>query len=218
MLIRHSHLRYAVEAGGTALILAAAIASVILPERLWAFDGLGLYSVSISCAVVIALLNAAAPRFGGYFNPALTFDAVLRGSLPLHKGAACAGAQIAGAFLGVIAAQAAFNLDAVQEPVETAISSGTIAYEFAAAFVFVLAVTVTQRARAGALSRGAAAGLTFFALNAAAPSMSFANPAATIARTLTSNALSLSLSAAGIIAAAQLFGAAAAVILLRHWD
>ncbi len=194
-------------------MLFAAIVAVILPEQLWAFDGLRWYSVPASCGVTIALLTAFGIRFGGDFNPALSLAAVLRGAVPLNDAAIYAAAQICGALCGVCAAQEALNLDAVQEPLGTAIGIGTIASEFSAAFIFVSVVLILRRARMGALASGLIAGATFFALSATTPAMSFANPAAAIARTLTSDALSLSLPAAALIAAAQIAGGVVAAFL-----
>jgi glycerol uptake facilitator-like aquaporin len=131
-------LRCLIEGAGTALLLATAVVAVILPERLWAVDWVRFRSVSVACGLLIAGLYATANRLGGgLFNPGLSLAAVLRGTLPLKHGVAYAGAQIAGACLGVIGAQAALNLDAVQQPLQGAISFGAIAAEFAATFLFI---------------------------------------------------------------------------------
>jgi glycerol uptake facilitator-like aquaporin len=199
------------------MLLASAIAAVILPERLWAMDALQSHAVPLCCAVVLTALTTIAAHFGGaFFNPALSLAAVIRGTLSRADGMAYAGAQIAGAFIGVTAAQAGLNLDAVQEPVEAAVSFGAVASEFMATFFFVCVVCVVEAQRRSPLVNGLAAGLTFLLLNEITPLMSFANPAATIARTLTSSALSLSPWQAGLAVAAQLLGAAAAILILAR--
>jgi glycerol uptake facilitator-like aquaporin len=203
---------------GTAALLAVAVAGVILPEQLWALDGGRFYLVSILCAVVVAALAAAGgPPGGPLFNPALSLDAVLRSGLGADRGAAYTGAQIAGACLGTMGSQAAFNLDAVQAPPETALSSAAIAAEFAATFFFVFVIGLLNLKRRNAILRGIIAGLAFFLLNALTPLMSFANPAATVARTLTSNSLGLSTYQAILLVAAQVLGAAVASSVLARW-
>jgi glycerol uptake facilitator-like aquaporin len=201
-------LRGALEACGAAALLAAGVAAVILPERLWAFDGGSVLAAPAVCALVTAAL--AGIFRAGYFNPALTLAAAAQARISVARGAALSAAQMAGACAGVIAAQAAFNLDAVQEPAGAPLSLTAVAAEFGASFAFVSAVAFSDRLRWPRLIRAAAAGATFFALAAQTPLMSFANPAAAIARTLTSNALSLSPAEAGAAVAAQLLGAVAA--------
>ncbi len=199
------------------MLLSGAITAVILPERFFAFDAARVHAVSLVCALIVAALFACGGQFHrALFNPALSLDAVWRCGLTVEDGVAFSGAQIAGAFLGVIGAQAALNLDAVQQPLEAGSSFGATAWEFTASFLFVAASIVAVRKCRPPLLRGAAMGITFFVLNAFTPLSSFANPAATIARTLTSNALALSPSQAAWAAAAQLIGAAAASALLMR--
>jgi glycerol uptake facilitator-like aquaporin len=200
------------EAAGVALLLAAGVAAVILPERLWAYDGGRVMAVPIAGAIVTAALAVLARS--NSFNPALMLAAMILGEISLARGMALSAAQIAGGCFGVVAAQAAFNLDAVQQPDDAPLSLAALAPEFPAAFIFVSAAALAQRKRWGSLKAGAAAGTAFFAVSALTPLTSFANPAAAIARTLSSNALSLSALEAGAIVAAQLAGAAAAAILV----
>jgi glycerol uptake facilitator-like aquaporin len=200
------------EAAGTALLLAVGVAAVILPERLWAYDG-GLLAVPFACAIATVALAAFARS--NALNPALTLVAMIDGEVSLSLGMALSAAQIAGGCLGVVAAQEAFNLDAVQQPNDASLSLAALLPEFPAAFVFVSAAMLAKKRCWGPLKRGAAAGAVFFAVSAFTPLTSFANPAAAIARTLTSNALSLSALQAGAIVAAQLAGAAAAILALR---
>jgi len=166
----------------------------------------------VGAIVIAALAVLARPNA---FNPAHTLAAMIQGEISRTGGMVLSAAQIVGACFGVVAAQAAFNLDAVQQPDDAPLSLAVLAPEFPATFAFVLATALAQRRRWQPLRRAAGAGAAFFAVSALTPLTSFANPAATIARTLTSNALSLSALQAGVIVAAQLAGAAAAAILLE---
>jgi glycerol uptake facilitator-like aquaporin len=190
------------------LLLAAGVAAAILPERFWAIESGRALAAPAVCAFVTAGL--AGVFRAGYFNPALTLAAAARGRISIARGAALTAAQIAGACAGVIAAQAALNLDAVQEPAAAPLGLASVTAEFLAAFFFVFAAVFAERRRWSRLITSAAAGTAFFACAALTPLMSFANPAAAIARTLTSNALSLSAAEAAAAVAAQLLGAAAA--------
>lgn len=205
--------RSILEGVGTALFMAVAIAAVILPERLWAVDALHIHAVSVCCAVSLFALTFASPVLGGaLFNPVLSLGAVLRGHLSRADCMAHTSAQIAGAIVGVTAAQAAFNLDAVQEPVVGPVSFGGTMAEFFAACLFVGVAYILEDKRKSRLTRAAAAGLTFLVLNEVTPFASFANPAVTIARTLTSNTLALSMATATIAVAAQFIGGSAVIL------
>lgn len=198
--------RLAVEAIGTAVLSAAVIGAGLLAERIPGRIPLGAdWLVALTGGVMLAVLMAA---FGARFNPALTLADVVAQRAEVEPAAWRAGAQVTGAILGVMAANAAFDMSAIQHGGRALTGAQVWAGEAAATFVFVLAVTLaTARGR---LLASAFAGLTLAAVYLATPSMSLANPALLIARTLTDSYLGVRAGDAAVLLGLQIVVAALA--------
>jgi len=199
--------RLAVEALGTGVLSALVIGAGLLAERFPAQTPIGAdWLAALTGGVVLAALMVT----GGRFNPALTLADVLAGRAEVEPGAWRAGAQVASAILGVMAAQAAFDMGAIQHGGRPLTGAAVWGGEAGATFVFVLAVTLAMTR--GRLIAGAFAGLTLAVVYLATPAMSLANPALLIARTLTDSHLGVSAADAAILLACQIAGAVLAAL------
>lgn len=209
-------LRCALEGLGTGLLLLVATLSAVLPERLWAWSSAPAFAVPIACSLLLLIQTAFCLRISGaHFNPALSLAAALDCELDVYEASLYAAAQVAGALSGIVVAQYALNLDAVQAPAPVPASLSQCGTEFLAVFFFVFA------ARAGKMSRhpyasGVVIAAAFLLVSLTTPKMSFANPAASLARTLTTNALAVSPQQAAADLCAQLIGVILASLLLRR--
>lgn len=173
------------EALGTALLLVAVVGSGIMAERL--ADGnmaVALLANALATGgALIALITVFGPISGAHFNPAVTLFEALGGRFSWRELVAFVPAQIAGAIAGVIVAHAMFDLALVQASQHVRASGGELLGEVVATFGLLLTIWGTVRARAEAVPYTVAAyivGAYWFT-----SSTSFANPAVTIARSLT---------------------------------
>ncbi len=195
------------EALGSGFLVFAVVASGILAER-YAIHNIALAQLMTALAgaaafmVLVRALGAFAPS---YFNPALAFALTLTRRLTIQTGVICAAAQFLAASMGVMIAHIVTNTGSVQ--VATQIQTGESVWlgEFLAVAVFIFAIlTIDGRSKDRVPLTGAAC-LLVIAL--ATPSVSFANPALTLARTLTDSFTAIRLSDAIIIVAVQMLAA-----------
>jgi glycerol uptake facilitator-like aquaporin len=177
--------RAAVEFIATALLLAAIAGSGIMGERLSAGNvAIALLANSIATgAVLIALLFAFGGLSGAHINPVVTLSNAARRAFPWRETPAYIAAQIAGAFSGVALANSMFGL-----PVLFASHHARTGWPFWIAEIVATAGLLTVvgccvRWRPAATPFAVAGYVTaaywFF------PSTSFANPAVTLARSMT---------------------------------
>src|SRR6476620_10819012 len=92
------------EATGTALLLAAVVGSGIMGERLAGGNAaLALLANTIATgAALVALIFTFGPISGAHFNPAVTVAVASQGGLPWNRVPIYIGAQLLGAFTGVM--------------------------------------------------------------------------------------------------------------------
>jgi glycerol uptake facilitator-like aquaporin len=173
------------EAVGTALLLAAVVGSGIMGERLSGGNvAIALLANTLATgAMLVALILTFGPISGAHFNPAVTLaDAWQRGIAWRHVPGYIA-AQIAGACAGVAAAHLMFG-----EPVfamSRHVRSGTAQMfsEFIATFGLLMVIWGCVRTRSSVVPFAVGAYITgayWFT-----SSTSFANPAVTLARSVT---------------------------------
>jgi glycerol uptake facilitator-like aquaporin len=205
----------AAEAVASGLFAFIVVAAGLLAERYAIHNvGVAMLATALAGAGAFAVL-AAAFRDGVplMFNPALALAAALARRIPLPAALYCAAAQIVAAFLGVMAAHSVTNTVAVQNASQIETGLGVWLGEFLGTALFVFAM-LRMAGRPG--ERPALIGaLCLLAIPLATPSMSFANPALTLARALTDSFTSIRLEDAAIIAAIQLAAAFAAFLLDR---
>ncbi len=198
----------ATELLGTAVLSAVVIGAGLLAERFPEQLPLSAdWLVALAGGIVVAAVLMVS---GGRFNPALTLADVIARPTELEGAAWRAGAQIAGAIFGVMAAHAVFDMGVIQHGGRPLSGAGVWGGEAAATFVFVLAVTFVM-AR-GRLIGSAFAGLTLAVVYMATPAMSLANPALLIARTLTDSYLGVRAGDAAVLLACQIAAAALAAL------
>jgi len=99
------------EVTGTALLLATIVGSGIMGESLSNGNAaLALLTNSLATgAMLVALIFTFAPISGAHFNPLVSMAAMFAGDLSRREAAGYVGAQIVGAILGLISAQAMFS-------------------------------------------------------------------------------------------------------------
>jgi arsenate reductase len=200
---------------GTAFLLAAVVGSGIMAENLTDDVGLQLFQNAFATAgVLIALILALGPASGAHFNPAVTLADRLLGGIGTRDAIAYVGAQIAGAVVGVMLANAMFDLPLIEWSTKERSGSPQLIAEVVATLGLVLVifgVVRSGRAGAAAYAVGAYIGGAYYFTS----STSFANPAVTIARTMSDTFAGIDPSDAAPFIAAELVGAIVAVVVVR---
>jgi glycerol uptake facilitator-like aquaporin len=201
--------RIAAEALGTAFLLMAVVGSGIMAERLAGGNvAIALLANTIATgAALVVLISIFGPLSGAHFNPAVTLYFALRREIRRGMATAYVGAQIAGAVIGVWIAHAMFALPIVE--ISTKLRDGPSQWlaEFVATFG--LLATIAGSIRFSPAATPMLVGLYITAAYWFTASTSFANPAVTIARSLTDSFAGIAPSSAPGFIAAQLFGALA---------
>ena len=202
--------RLVAELAGTGLLLYVVVGSGIAAETLGSDGAAQLLAhavvVGAGLGVLIALFAAVS---GSHFNPAVSMAFWRSGALGGRDTAGYVGAQLVGAVLGVIAANAGFGRPMVMVATTARSGTGRIVSEAIATFVLVLVILVLVRT--GRTSWiPAAVGAWVATIIFATVSTGFANPAVTIARTLTDTYTGIApRSVVGFVAAQLLAGLAA---------
>ena len=177
--------RAVAESTGTALLVLAVIGSGISASRLSPHDvGLQLLeNAAATGAALVAIILGLGPVSGAYLNPVVTAVDTALGRLSLTEAWSYGAAQIGGGLIGAVLANLMFSLPAVWLSGKVRSGGGVLLGEVIATFGLVLVVFGTTRLRrwpATAAAVGAyIAGAYFFT-----SSTSFANPAVTLARSL----------------------------------
>ena len=207
--------RLTAEALGTALLLATVVGSGIMGERLGGGNaGIALLGNSIATgAALYALITIFAPWSGAHFNPVVTLVEWVAGRVTPRDAALFIVVQIVAAVLGVFIAHLMFELPLVL-PSQHIRSGGAQWFgEFIATFGLLTVILHGSRTHAAQVPAMAAAYIA--AAYWFTSSTSFANPAVTIARSLSDTFAGIRpLDVPGFIAA-QCVGAAAAWLLFR---
>ena len=203
------------ETVGTAFLLAAVVGSGIMADKLSAGNtSLALLENTIATgAALVALILTFGPISGAHFNPAVTVaDATQRG-VPWRVVPGYILAQCAGAVVGVYAAHLMFGQQVLQVSGHVRSGSAQLFSEFVASFGLLAVIWGCSRTRLSAVPFAVGAYIT--AAYWFTASTSFANPAVTLARSLTSTFAGIRpVDAPGFIAA-QIAGALAATALFR---
>jgi glycerol uptake facilitator-like aquaporin len=203
--------RAAAEFAGSALLLAAVVGSGIMGERLAGGNaGLALLANSLATGAALAvLLLVFGPVSGAHFNPAVSLAlGERRTDLPAYLLA-----QTAGAAAGVVLANLMFDLAPVT--LSTRPRGGASAALSEAVATFGLLVTIAGVARSRPAALPFAVGAYITAAYWFTASTSFANPAVTLARSLTDTFTGIRPADVPAFIAAQLAGAAGAVAFSR---
>jgi len=204
--------RLASEALGTAFLLAIVVGSGIMAERLAGGNvAVALLANALATgAGLIALILTFGP-VSSHFNPIVTLMDAATGAMPWREVPAYVAAQITGALSGVWAAHAMFAVDILQ--VSTKIRSGSAQAfsEFVAAFGLLLVIYSLVKHRREAIPYAVGAYIT--AAYWFTASTSFANPAVTMARSVTESFAGIRPADVPLFILAQLVAALAAVLI-----
>ena len=177
--------RLGAECLGTALLLATVVGSGIMAERLAGGNvALALLGNTIpNGAILFVMITMLGPVSGAHFNPAVTLAFWMRREIKLNEALAYVGVQIIGAIMGTLVAHAMFEEILLQ--ISANIRNGPAQWlsEGVATFGLVATILGTLRWRPEAVPT--AVGLYITAAYWFTASTSFANPAVTIARSLT---------------------------------
>ena len=200
--------RVAAEGLGTAFLLAAVVGSGIMAEQL-AGGNVALALLANALATgggLLALILTFGGVSGAHFNPAVTMS-MGRGEFPPGDVLAYVLAQVVGALLGVVSAHAMFAIP-LAASTHARMGWSQAWSEFVATFGLLLTIRGVGRHQPGSVPLAVAAyivGAYWFT-----PSTSFANPAVTIARSVTDTFAGIRPQDVPGFIAAQLAGAAAA--------
>jgi len=196
---------------GTAFLLAAVVGSGIMAQRLAS----GNAALALLCntlptgAILVVLILVFGPLSGAHFNPVVSIALALRGKVPWPTAAIFIVAQILGAVGGVWIAHLMFDLPLWQISVTTRTGPGQWLAEAVATFGLV--VTVFGCMARTPASVPYAVGLYITSAYWFTASTSFANPAVTIARSLSDTFAGIAPSGVAAFVVAQLAGMLAAV-------
>ncbi|MBS0408741.1 MAG: aquaporin family protein [Proteobacteria bacterium] len=205
--------RLAAEALGTALLLAVVIGSGIMGQRLAGGNvAIALLGNTLSTgAGLVVLITVFGPVSGAHFNPAVSLVFALRRELSAPTALAYVVAQIAGAVIGVLTAHAMFG-EALWQ-VSTKLRGGPAQAFSEAVATFGLVLTILGTLRARPDFTPAAVGLYITSAYWFTASTSFANPAVTLARSLSDTFAGIAPASAPAFIAAQLAGAVTALVV-----
>lgn len=203
------------EALGTAFLLAIVIGSGIMGERLAGGNvAIALMGNTLATgAGLIVLIMVFGPVSGAHFNPAVTLADAWQGGLPWREVPWFLVAQIAGAYLGVMAAHLMFEEPLLFASQHARTGPAQWWSEFVATFGLLSVIWGCVRHRPSAVPF--AVGLYITAAYWFTASTSFANPAVTLARSMSDTFAGIRpVDAPGFILA-QLLGAATATAIFR---
>ena len=198
------------EAIGSFMLFATVVGSGIMGEQLSGGNvAVALLANTLATgAMLFVLITMLGPVSGAHFNPVVTLIMRLRGEVTTRQGLGYLVAQLAGGILGVWAAHVMFGLPVLEFSSKVRTGAGQWLGEAIATFGLILTILGTVKHRHVWVPPGVA----FYIVAAYwfTSSTSFANPAITIARSLTDSFAGIApVDVPGFIAA-QLVGALAA--------
>jgi glycerol uptake facilitator-like aquaporin len=199
---------------GTALLLAAVVGSGIMAQKLACDAALALLCNTLATGAILAVLILVfGPLSGAHFNPAVSVGFALRSKLPWSEAAIYIAAQLLGGLVGVWLAHLMFELPVWQFSITERTGAGQWLAEAVATFGLVLTIfgCVSQRPD----SIPYAVGLYITAAYWFTASTSFANPAVTVARSLSNTFAGIAPAGVAAFVVSQFAGMLAAVVLSR---
>lgn len=203
----------AAEAVGSALLSATVVGSGVMGERLAGGNtAIALLANSIATgASLVALILTFGPISGAHFNPLVTCNAAFRGVIRWRSVPSAIAAQLAGMFVGVVVAHVMFGEPLVSFSTHARTGIGPLVGEFVATFGLIAIIDGCSRRSDSRVVYAVAAYITgayWFT-----SSTSFANPAITLARSMSNSFAGIRpVDAPGFIVA-QVLGSAAATVL-----
>ena len=205
--------RIVAEGVGTALLLAIVVGSGIMGERLAAGNAaIALLGNTLATgAGLVVLIHMFGPISGAHFNPAVTLAVAVRREIPWRVAAIYIVTQVVGAVLGVWLAHGMFAEPVIQISTKLRAGPSQGLSEFVATLGLIGTIAATQRARPDFTP--VAVGLYITAAYWFTASTSFANPAVTMARSLSDTFAGIAPASVPLFLVAQIAGALAGLVL-----
>ncbi len=207
--------RLAAEALGSFLLFATVVGSGIMAEALSGGNiAVALLGNTMATgAMLFVLITMLGPISGAHFNPAVTLVMTLRRELGVTLALAYIAAQLAGGIAGVWTAHLMFDQPVLQFSDKARTGIGQWTGEFVATFGLILTILGTIRWRESAVPVSVA--LYIVAAYWFTSSTSFANPAITVARSLSDSFAGIAPGDVAGFIVAQIAGALAGLATAR---
>ena len=207
--------RLIAEGVGSFFLFACVIGSGIMAENLsGGNDAVALLGNTIATgAILFVLITMLGPVSGAHMNPAVSLVAALRGELRWPDAGAYIAAQLVFGILGAWAAHLMFDLPTLQLSVKARTGLGQWTGEAVATFGLILTILGTVKHRREWVPASVALYIT--AAYWFTSSTSFANPAITVARSLSDTFAGIAPSDVPAFVVAQLLGAGIAALTAR---
>jgi glycerol uptake facilitator-like aquaporin len=200
---------------GTAFLVAAVVGSGIMGERLANGDvALALLANTLATgAALVALILTFGPVSGAHLNPVVTIADAMEGGIPWRETPAYVAVQITGAIVGAMVAHLMFGLPLVSLSRHNRSGSAQVFSEFVATFGLLSVIWGCSRLRSFVVPFAVGGYIT--AAYWFTSSTSFANPAVTIARSLSDTFSGIRPNDVPWFVVAQFGGGFAATLLFR---
>lgn len=199
---------------GTAFLLMAVVGSGIMATRLSTDTGLQLLENSIATGAALVALIIALQPVSAAFNPVVTLVERALGLIATKDALVLIAAQVVGAAGGVVLANLMFELPAVSISTTERGGAGQWIGEMVATVGLVLIIFGSvrgDRSRTVAFAVGGYIAAAYWFTS----STSFANPAVTLARTLSDSFAGIAPASVLMFVAMQVLGGVIAVVLVR---
>ncbi|MBM6403229.1 aquaporin family protein [Phycicoccus sp. CSK15P-2] len=204
----------AAEAVGATGLLAAVVGSGVMATRLTDDVGVQLLANAVASVAALGVLVAClAPVSGAHFNPAVSLAQAIRGDLPWRHLSPYVVAQVAGGVLGTVLANLMYDLPAVAASTTGRGGAGQWLGETLATAGLLMVVGFVARGGRERMAPLLVAGWILAAYWFTS-STSFANPAVTVARTLSDTFAGIAPASAPGFVLAQLAGVAVGLPLM----
>ncbi|WP_230206870.1 MIP/aquaporin family protein [Novosphingobium sp. Gsoil 351] len=208
--------RLTAEGIGAFFLFACVIGSGIMAANLSrGNDAIALLGNTLATgAILFVLITVLGPISGAHMNPAVSLVMAARGELTWRDAAAYIVVQLACGILGAWAAHLMFDLPILQLSVKARHGIGQMVGESIATFGLILTILGMVRHRPQWIAPAVALYIT--AAYWFTSSTSFANPAITVARSLSNTFAGIAAADVPAFVAAQLMGATLAAIFGRY--
>ena len=200
---------------GTATLLLVVIGSGVMATNLSKDVGVQLTINSAATGLILyILITLLGPISGAHFNPVVTSIQLFKKNITASLAAAYLAAQLVGAVIGVAIANFIFNLPIIEISQKDRTGAELFVSEIlaTAGLVFIIFTAIAQKSEAKIpVLVGAYISAAYFFTS----STSFANPAVTVARTLSDSFAGIAPSSVAPFIAAQILGAVLGLVLTK---
>jgi glycerol uptake facilitator-like aquaporin len=216
MSIYRLNQRLLAELLGTAILVATVIGSGIMATNLTNDVGLQLLANTIPTgAILYVLISILGPISSAHFNPAVSLVFAYKKHLSVNEALAYILSQIVGGIIGTMIAHAMFDMSLLELSTKVRDGNALLFSEFVATFGLIIIILLGLRH-----SQKDIPSLVAFYITAAywfTASTSFANPAVTIARSLTKSFAGIAPSSVSSFIIAQVIGAFVAMFVVGYF-